>query len=227
MEEKQKKNNRMVQMLLGNFLIGIAVSGYRLAGFGVDPFTAMNLAISQYIDWLFGTWQLTINAVLLVATFFLVRRCIGIGTIINMAGIGYLSDFVCWLVQEEWNVPIGLPTRIILFIVSQIVCALGVAFYMVADMGISPYDSIPLMLEKLTHGKLPFLIARVSTDVTVVVVGIVFCIIGKHSIFTILGIATISNAVLNGPMIQFFKKWISGSDSNTEEQEVARFLEET
>ena len=40
--------------------------------------------------------------------------------------------------------------------------SMGVALYMVADMGIAPYDSVATIIEKLTHQKIPFHKARIT-----------------------------------------------------------------
>ena len=71
----QKENQieskiRMLLMVTGILLIGLCVSFLRIAGFGVDPFSGMNLAISGFIGWSFGNWQLVINIVLLIIVFF-------------------------------------------------------------------------------------------------------------------------------------------------------------
>jgi len=86
--------------------------------------------------------------------------------------------------------------------------SMGVALYMTADMGVAPYDAVAIIIEKVTKGKIPFHIARVSSDITVVMIGVLFCIIGKNSVWSIVGIGTIINACCNGPMIQFFKEKI-------------------
>ena len=57
-------------MVLGILFIGLCVSFLRLSRFGVDPFSAMNLGISGFIGWSFGTWQLLVNAIILVVVFF-------------------------------------------------------------------------------------------------------------------------------------------------------------
>ena len=67
---------RTLFMLAGNLLIGLAVTTYRLSGLGVDAFTGMNLGISGFLHLTFGTWQLLINAVLLVIVFFTNRSLI-------------------------------------------------------------------------------------------------------------------------------------------------------
>lgn len=192
-------------MILGILFIGLCVSFLRLSGFGVDPFSAMNLGISGFIGWSFGTWQLLMNAVILVIVFFQARHCIGAGTIINMIFVGYIADFVCWLAQDVVQIEMSLPLRIIALVLAQLMASMGVALYMVADMGIAPYDSVAIIIEKLTHQKIPFHKARVLSDAVVVIVGIAFAIASGAGIWAVAGIGTVINACFNGPLIQFFK----------------------
>ena len=192
-------------MVLGILFIGLCVSFLRLSQFGVDPFSAMNLGISGFIGWGFGTWQLLMNAVILVIVFFQARHCIGAGTIINMIFVGYIADFVCWLAQDVVQIEMSLRLRIIALVLAQLMASMGVALYMVADMGIAPYDSVAIIIEKLTHQKIPFHKARVLSDVVVVIVGIAFAIASGAGIWAVAGIGTVINACFNGPLIQFFK----------------------
>lgn len=196
-------------MLLGILFIGICVGAYRLSAFGVDAFTCMNLGISGFLDMSFGTWQLIMNAGILVVVFFTVRRCIGAGTIVNMVGVGYMADFICWLFQNVIKVEMTLPLRVLALVVGCVFAGLGVAFYMVAEMGIAPYDSVALIIEKATKGKIPFQYARVVSDVTVVAIGVTFCLLSGGDLWLIIGIGTICNALFNGPLIQFFKTHVA------------------
>ena len=200
-----KITKRAGMMILGILFIGLCVSFLRLSGFGVDPFSAMNLGISGFIGWSFGTWQLLMNAVILVIVFFQARHCIGAGTIINMIFVGYIADFVCWLVQDVVQIEMSLPLRIIALVLAQLMASMGVALYLVADMGIAPYDSVAIIIEKLTHQKIPFHKARVLSDVVVVIVGIAFASASGAGIWAVAGIGTVINACFNGPLIQFFK----------------------
>lgn len=208
MNKNKKRTVRIAQMLSGIFLIGLCVACFRLSGFGVDAFTGMNLGISGFIGWSFGNWQLLANAVILIVVFFTVRHCIGAGTIINMIFVGYIADFICWLVLEVIHLEMEMSMRIGALIVAQLFASLGVALYMTADMGIAPYDSVAVIIEKVTKGKIPFHIARVVSDITVLSIGVIFCFAAGNSIWTVVGVGTVCNALLNGPMIQFFKKHI-------------------
>ena len=83
---------------------------YDFHDFGVDPFSAMNLGISGFIGWSFGTWQLLVNAIILVVVFFQARSCIGAGTIINMVFVGYIADFICYVANDVVQIQMNLAT---------------------------------------------------------------------------------------------------------------------
>lgn len=195
---------RCVMMVTGILFIGICVGAYRLSAFGVDAFTCMNLGISGYLHMTFGTWQLIMNAGILAVVFFTVRHCIGAGTIVNMIAVGYLADFICWLFQGVFKIEMTLPLRIIALFIGSVFAGLGVAFYMAADMGIAPYDSVALIIEKAAKGKISFQYARVCSDITAVIVGIMFCLLSGGNLSMVIGIGTVCNALFNGPLIQFF-----------------------
>lgn len=199
------QGKRVFYMLFGIFLIGIAVGAYRIAGFGVDPFTCMNLAISKYLGMSFGNWQLIMNIAVLIVVFFTVRHCIGMGTVINMVFVGYIADFVCWIVQEQLSISVVLPLRFGLLAVAMLLLTVGAAMYMAADMGIAPYDSVAFIVMKLTKDKVSFKAGRVGSDVTVMVVGVIFSLIAGNSIWTVVGLGTVLNCLFNGPLIQFFR----------------------
>lgn len=208
MNRNKKMALRTVLMLLGILLISICVACYRLSEFGVDSYTGMNLGISGFLGMSFGNWQLIMNILILIVVFFTVRHCIGAGTIVNMVGVGYIADFLCWLANNVAAVEMTLPLRILALLLGTLFASLGVALYMTADMGISPYDSVALIIVKLTEEKVPFQIARISSDITVLIVGVVFCLAAHNNVWLIVGIGTVINSLFNGPLIQFFRSRI-------------------
>ena len=204
MSEKIFFAKRFLMMIVGILFISICVGCYRLSGFGVDAFTCMNLGISGFLDMMFGTWQLVMNILILIVVFFTVRKCIGLGTIVNMVCVGYGADFICWMAQDVLGIEMTLPLRIFALVSGSLFAGLGVAFYMAAEMGIAPYDSVALIIEKGTKKKIPFQYARVISDVACVIVGVIFCLASGNNVWMIVGIGTIVNACFNGPLIHFF-----------------------
>lgn len=209
--DSQKNNfaKRFIMMLTGILFIGVCVGSFRLSAFGVDAFTCMNLGISGFLHMSFGTWQLMMNTVILIVIFFTVRRCIGLGTIVNMVCVGYLADFICWLFQDILKVEMTLPLRIVALFIGMFFAGMGVALYIVADMGVAPYDAVGIIIEELTQNRLKYDKARVISDVTVVIVGVVFCLMSGGKLGLIIGIGTVCNALFNGPLIQFFKTHVT------------------
>lgn len=208
MKQAVAGKKKFMLMLTGILLIGMCVASYRMSGFGVDAFSCMNLGVSGFLRMSFGTWQLLINAVLLLVVWFTIRHCIGPGTVVNMVCVGYTADFLCWLFLNRIGLQVTMPLRILFLILGTLFASLGCACYMIADMGISPYDSVAFIITKYAHGKISFRFARVMSDVVVIVIGVGFCVMAHNSIWEIVGLGTIVNACLNGPLIQFFRERI-------------------
>ena len=93
-----------------------------------------------------------------------------------MVFVGYIADFICYVANDVVQIQMNLPLRILALLLAQLMASMGVALYMIADMGIAPYDSVAIIIEKLTHQKIPFHKARILSDVVVVIIGIIFAI---------------------------------------------------
>ena len=76
--------------------------------------------------------------------------------------VGYIADFICYVANDVVQIQMNLPLRILALLLAQLMASMGVALYMVADMGIAPYDSVATIIEKLTHQKIPFHKARIT-----------------------------------------------------------------
>ena len=165
---------RFVIMMIGIFFLGFWLSFLIRANLGTDPCSFMNLTVSRRLGILFGTWQVILNAVLFVIVIFFGREYIGFGTVANMLYIGYIADFFGWIWDR--NIPSSFftntPTRILTFVVSFSMFVVSASLYMNANLGLAPYDAVPLMIKKYILKSIPFAIIRICYDFTVVLVGI-------------------------------------------------------
>lgn len=210
-----KKSNitprRVIGMCLGNIIIGIAVAAFRLSCFGMDSFSCMNLGVSGLVNMSFGNWQLIINILLLIVVFFTARQYIGWGTVVNMVFIGYIADFLCWMFAQCFgDASQMLLIRILLLVLGCFCSPFGASFYMEANMGNSPWDTVAFIVLKFTGEKVSYRVARVASDLAAVLIGTVAAIAAGDNVWQVVGIATILTSVLNGPLIQFFKENIVG-----------------
>ena len=192
---------RFWMMVIGNLCIGIAVSLLRLSSLGTDPSTTMNLGVSGFLHVSLGVYQLMINFFLLIIQCIFVRHSIGVGTLVNMIGIGFISDFFVNSYHEIFGYSSSLMTKSVFLLIALILVAIGVALYMSSDLGIAPYDSMAPVIQKLSHNKIPFPLARIMTDVVCVAIG--------FSFGAIVGIATFIIAFLTGPLVQYFRKHLA------------------
>lgn len=87
----------------------------------------------------------------------------------------------------------------------MIIC-FGSAFYMIADLGVSTYDAVALIIVNTWH-KGKFQYVRIITDLVCVILGVVLFLISggaARDIITIADVGTIITAFFMGPLIEFF-----------------------
>ena len=138
---------RIAFMLLGNVLCGVSVAMFRMAGFGIEPFNlgVMGLwTLSGLFD--YGTFYMILSLTLLaVDFFFLDKKKLGIGTVANMFLVGYVIEFAYWIFEQIF-LSHRIIVRIVFLILGLLVLCFSSALYYVADLGVSPYDAIPLTI---------------------------------------------------------------------------------
>lgn len=201
---------RIIMSILGVMAGAVSVAIFKMAAFGVDPFQSFMSGISRLIPISFGTLYVIVNAVLLLFSLISDRHYIGIATFINLFLLGYVTEYSYKLLQ--WLVPEpSVPLRIIFLIVGIVIICIGSSLYITADLGVSTYDAVALiMANKWKIGKFKFI--RICTDVCCVVLGALMFIAGGGRIGeipAIAGIGTIITAFFMGPLIEFFNVHIA------------------
>lgn len=187
---------RIPVVVVSNIVIGMCIAVFEKILVGTDPCSVFNLAVTQNVlHWeSLGRWQLIFNFSLL-AFILLLRegKHIGLGSLANMVLVGYARDFFRPVVERLLPGEVtSLITRGVVFLPSMLLILLGISFYMVVDLGVSPYDA----LSKIIAGRLPrvpYAVIRICYDL--IVTGIGFLMGGTVGIFTVL------SCFFLGPMI--------------------------
>lgn len=200
---KQQYTKKVWMMVFGILLLGFAISLFRLSGFGTDPFTTMNLGVSGFLGVPFGIYQLGVNLLLFIIVWKFSRSHIGLGTFVNMVFIGFTADFFVGIYNSVIDGTMSFFMNAVILIIAVIVSCIGVSFYMTADLGLAPYDTVAILFQKMTRNKVPFSYARITTDVVCVAIG--------FSFGAIVGVSTLITAALTGPLVQFFNTHLSES----------------
>ena len=191
---------KLALMLIGVLCMGFFLSFLIEVNLGTDPCTFMNVAISRKFGILFGTWQLLLNAVLLLIVIKYDIRQIGPGTIANMVLIGYVADICRWLwskiLPKEFFTT--FPYRGVIFAVAIVSFVISVAIYMNTDMGVAPYDAFPIIVHDRLLKNIPFKYVRMGYDFLAIIIG--------YLLGGIPNIGIVIMALLLGPAISYVGK---------------------
>jgi uncharacterized membrane protein YczE len=96
--------------------------------------------------------------------------------------------------------------RVLCLVIGVVIICFGSAFYMTADLGVSTYDAVALIIVN-TWKKGKFQYVRIITDLVCVALGITLFLLAGGAVLqipTIVGIGTIITAFFMGPLIEFF-----------------------
>lgn len=197
--KSKKQTKRVLMALVGVSICGFSVGLFKMSLFGTDPFQCFSAGVSNMVSFIgFGTLYMIMNLVMLLAIFILDRHYIGIATFINIFGIGYIVEFTTkWL--NQYFSDANLMTRIILLIVGVILMCMSASLYFTADLGVSTYDAIALILADKKIAKFKYI--RIATDLICVIIGAL--------LHAVVGIGTLITAFFMGPLIEFFNVHVS------------------
>ena len=117
----------------------------------------------------------------------------------------YLFFYNIW--DFIFTKPGVLLTRISVMVIGVIICSLGVSMYQRPDVGVSPYDSLSLIMDKKLP-KISYFWCRMSNDV--------ICALVAYFAGGLVGIGTVIAAFGLGPIVHFFNIYVTDKLLKTE-----------
>lgn len=192
---------RFIIMILGNLSIGFAVTLFRIADIGADPFTTFILGAQFLTHMSYGITTIIVNVIIIIPLIIFGRDLIGWGTVVNMFGIGLISDGFLSVYNNLGIVADNFLAQLMVASVGVVMLALGASLYITASLGVSPYDGMGIIVERLAKQRVKYATARIVQDVIAVIAGV---ILGAT-----FGVATLFAAFLTGPLITFFNYNVS------------------
>ena len=88
-------------MIIGNVIIGLGISVFKLSGLGNDPYSGMVMAMGALLNMPYANFQVLLNIALLMIEIFAGRKYIGAGTIVNALFLGYFSTFFNFKILKQ------------------------------------------------------------------------------------------------------------------------------
>jgi len=179
---------RWVQLMLGLFLYGIAISMMLRAAIGISPWDVLAQGISIHTGIPFGFVTNIVGGVVLLL-WIPIRQRLGVGTVLNALLVGPSAEVGLWLIPEQTV----LWVRILLFVGGLLLLAVATGLYIGARFGPGPRDG--LMTGINAKFGIRLWIVRTSLEVIVLIIG---WILGGD-----VGIGTLAFALLLRPLVHY------------------------
>ena len=192
---KKTGRKRLIVMVFGNIFLGMGISIYKFAGLGNDPFSGMVMALSDVIGMPYANFLVIINIFIFLLEFLFGKEFIGAGTLVNAFFLGYIVTFFYNLWLHFFALPQMIIIKILIMLVGTIVTGFGVSMYQTPNAGVSPYDSMSVIMAKRIP-KISYFWHRITTDA--------FCALVCFLTGGIVGLGTLVSALGLGPVINFF-----------------------
>jgi uncharacterized membrane protein YczE len=182
---------RAVWLVSGLFLCSLGILAFLEARLGLPPWDVLHQGIARHTPLSFGAANEVVGLIVLLIAWSLGAR-IWIGTISNAVLIGFFIILLQPLhaVQSAADWPLG--PRIALLIFGLLCFGVGTAFYIGANLGAGPRDSLMLVGSRRTGIRIGA--TRAMLEIAVLVVG--FLLGGK------VGLGTLAFAALIGPSVE-------------------------
>jgi len=226
--KRRKFLKKFIGCVSGCILIGFGTAFYSTAAFGNDPYSAIMNSLGLLVELTNWEWvkdyqyfvgSIIFNVLAFIPMIIFSKNKIHVGTFINIFGVGLVVSPLMMLLTRCHCTPLELERyqRIIFVIAGFIVQSLGIALFIQADFGITPYDSINLYFGR----KITYRHSRVLCDLTLTVISFVISlclhldkITSPNSFFLFLfndpddtiGWFTILLFFISGPTISFMGK---------------------
>lgn len=204
--EKKIFIRRLWMSVAGVVLTALAVAMFKTAALGVDPFQSFVSGMDAVIPLSYGTVYAGLCALLLLFSLICDRHYLGLATFINLFLLGYMVEFFQKMFFANMT-DLNMVGQLVLFAAAFIVLCFSASLYITADLGVSTYDAVALILTNKFHvGKFKFV--RIGTDVACVVIGVSCYVLscGTEGLGTVVGLATIVTAFGMGPFIDWFNR---------------------
>ncbi|MFC4139309.1 MULTISPECIES: YitT family protein [unclassified Microbacterium] len=180
---------RLLQLVVGLFLYGVALALMIRGGIGVAPWDVLSLGIAGSTGLGYGLVT-NLTAVVVLLLWIPLRQRLGLGTVLNALLIGPSADLTLWLVPAAPSPWVGVP----LFLFGLVLLAFATGLYIAADFGPGPRDGLMTGLVARTGWRV--WVVRTLIEGSVLAIG--FLLGGP------VGVGTVLFAFGVGPLIGWF-----------------------
>ena len=185
-----KKWKEILLVIVGSMMMGASIDLFVQADFGLDPLSLFQAGLGRVLHLSLGTTSQVLMISIIILLFFIDRKRIGIGSILNSVLVGAFIKWFSPVICTGGGTAAG---RLLCLLAGLILMGVGIGTYVAAGLGEAGMDAMMMYLS----GKLKknVNVTRITIDILLSITG--FLLGGK------LGGATVVSMLVNGYMIQF------------------------
>lgn len=197
---------KIIGVLLGTMFLGMGVAFYKISQFGQDGVSAMVMSFVYLFklgetNYGYTVCYLAINFIFLVIMILTLKDKINVGSIINLLLTGVCSNLFIYLFEVLSFNNNAIALQILYSVLGIITVSFGIALYGSANLGVAPYDAMPMVINKYCP-KIAYKYARIICDLSCLVVALIIgVIILRRS--DIINVNTVITFITIGPLISF------------------------
>lgn len=196
---------RIPMYFIGLFILTIGIAFSVKSDLGVSPVSSIPYTLTVVWGVEMGFATVLFHIALVLIQFLLLRKRFKPKNLLQIAvGIVFglftsLCNYLVMLIPSSENIFV----RIIMLIISIIVVAVGIFFYVPADIMPLAGEGTMLAISQVTG--LKFSTVKIGFDITVSLISLVVCLITVHGMGSV-GAGTIVSAVMTGVVLKILNK---------------------
>lgn len=140
----EPRTRRVVQVVPGLLLFGVAMALAIEAELGVSPWTVFHQGVAERTGLTIGTITVLVGVALVLFLYPFLREPVGLGTLLNATVIGPAIDVTQWLIPDVESIPV----RVAMLAAAPVILGLGSGLYIGAGLGPGPRDGLMVWLER-------------------------------------------------------------------------------
>ncbi len=182
---------RLFLLVFGLFMFAAGIVAMLESGLGLSPWDVLHQGLAEHTALSFGQANIAVGIVVVVAAWRLGAR-IGVGTLANAVLVGVFVDQLTALGPVDALSDSSLGIRIGLLVAGLVLMGVGTGFYLGADLGAGPRDSLMVVGARRT----PFRIGVVRATIEVAALAVGIALGGTF------GVGTVAFALGIGPAVE-------------------------
>lgn len=196
---------RLVMYFVGLFIMALGVSVSVKSNLGVSPVSSIPYTMTCVWGIEMGKATMLFHAALVVLQIMLLRKAFQIRNFFQVIiGVvfGYYTTFCNWC-MTFLPTPENIVVRLAMMLFSTFIIALGLFFYVPADIMPMAGEGAMQTISDLT--RIPFAKVKVAFDITMVVISLIICLVVLRGLGSV-GVGTVLAAVLVGTVLGYLTK---------------------